>query len=699
MKQLTSVVLVLLLSPLAAWASTAGYVYVASPAVACPHASPCAPPQLVVFDGGTLQTVVTIDLPVHTVPSGLAISRNGDHLYVSNRGAEFGAATSLSVIDARRHTLTATYPLLPNQAGELAVRADDSLVYIMGRTESSAFEPQVHAFNTNTHAVVASSAINAGVSTGALSYSHATDRVYVLMDGGFGASGLTAYEATSLTAVASAHFGQASHTGLGVSADGLQLFANHYISSFPLSRSHAVTIVDASSLSTVTATGASYNLLNMDAVEVPGTGDALFAMSALSGSDPETSTLERFARASGTRAPPIRLNGTISAIAASPQPGRAVVLTVPNLAPAVQRRRLVAIDTVSGAIASERVIAHAGSMTSTPAGAQSCSYRLDSSYASFNSAQTVDVPIRLATDCAWMTTTDQPWVHVDRTSGTGNATITISADVNLTGQTRRATVTIGGQIVTVTQGSPQDATPAFGVIDTPGEGANVSGTIAITGWALDDLAVQTVFIYRDPVAGEPQTQIPIGTATLVEGARPDVQAAYPSFPFASRAGWGYMLLTNMLPASADGSYRIHVYVADLDRHSTYLGSRTIHVNNAASTLPFGAIDTPGQGEVVSGVIINWGWALTPQPANIPTDGSTIDVVIDGVVVGRPTYGFNRADIAALFPGYANTNSAVGYFTIDTRTLANGVHTIAWVVRDSLGRAQGIGSRYFTVQNP
>lgn len=40
-----------------------------------------------------------------------------------------------------------------------------------------------------------------------------------------------------------------------------------------------------------------------------------------------------------------------------------------------------------------------------------------------------------------------------------------------------------------------------------------------------------------------------------------------------------------------------------------------------------------------------------------------------------------------------------YFTIDTTTLMNGVHTIAWVVRDSLGRTQGIGSRYFAVANP
>ncbi|HEX4595127.1 MAG TPA: hypothetical protein VH157_12670, partial [Bryobacteraceae bacterium] len=42
--------------------------------------------------------------------------------------------------------------------------------------------------------------------------------------------------------------------------------------------------------------------------------------------------------------------------------------------------------------------------------------------------------------------------------------------------------------------------------------------------------------------------------------------------------------------------------------------------------------------------------------------------------------------------------AVGFFFIDTTTLANGVHTIAWSVSDSGGRADGIGSRYFTVLN-
>jgi hypothetical protein len=102
---------------------------------------------------------------------------------------------------------------------------------------------------------------------------------------------------------------------------------------------------------------------------------------------------------------------------------------------------------------------------------------------------------------------------------------------------------------------------------------------------------------------------------------------------------------------------------------------------------------------VSGTIVNFGWALTPNPNTIPLDGSIMDVYVDSIVVGHPVYNNFRSDIASFFPGYANSNGAVGYFMLDTTTLTNGVHTIAWVVRDSAGNASGIGSRYFTVVNP
>jgi hypothetical protein len=44
------------------------------------------------------------------------------------------------------------------------------------------------------------------------------------------------------------------------------------------------------------------------------------------------------------------------------------------------------------------------------------------------------------------------------------------------------------------------------------------------------------------------------------------------------------------------------------------------------------------------------------------------------------------------------SGAIGVFNLDTTTLANGLHTLAWGVTDNQGRVDGIGSRYFTIQN-
>ena len=74
------------------------------------------------------------------------------------------------------------------------------------------------------------------------------------------------------------------------------------------------------------------------------------------------------------------------------------------------------------------------------------------------------------------------------------------------------------------------------------------------------------------------------------------------------------------------------------------------------------------------------------------------MIIDGQPAGHPTYNQFRNDVATIFPGLANSNGAVGFFYLDTTQLSNGMHTISWVVYDNAGRGDGIGSRYFTVQN-
>ena len=161
-----------------------------------------------------------------------------------------------------------------------------------------------------------------------------------------------------------------------------------------------------------------------------------------------------------------------------------------------------------------------------------------------------------------------------------------------------------------------------------------------------------------------------------------------------------MMLTNMLPNQGNGTFVLTAIAADSSGHEVILGKKTITCDNEHAVKPFGAIDTPGQGGDASGMnFVNFGWALTPQPNTIPTDGSTIKVWVDGVpLAGHPVYNQYRKDIATLFPGYNNSNGAVGYYYLDTTLYDNGIHTIAWSVKDDAGHSDGIGSRYFRILN-
>lgn len=240
-----------------------------------------------------------------------------------------------------------------------------------------------------------------------------------------------------------------------------------------------------------------------------------------------------------------------------------------------------------------------------------------------------------------------------------------------------------------------DTEHPFGSFDLPMQGSTVRSSIAVTGWTLDNWGIESVKIYRE----QGNTLVYIGDAVLVEGARPDVAASYPGYPNNTKAGWGYMMLTNFLPNGGNGTIVLHSIATDITGLSTTLGTKIITLDNASAVKPFGAIDTPTQGGTASGTgYVNFGWALTPQPNTIPVDGSTITVWVDGVALGNPVYNIYRSDIATLFPGYNNSNAAIGYFYLDTTNYTNGVHTIQWTVKDDAGNSDGIGSRYFSIRN-
>lgn len=235
--------------------------------------------------------------------------------------------------------------------------------------------------------------------------------------------------------------------------------------------------------------------------------------------------------------------------------------------------------------------------------------------------------------------------------------------------------------------------PPFGNLYTPLDGATVQGSVPVTGWVLDDVGAQSVEIWRNSGTGPTY----VGDATFVDGARPDIESQYPDYPQSGRAGWGYMLLTNSLP---DGSTSLWAVATDVEGNETTLGTKTITVDNANAVKPFGAIDSPpGPCTPLSGQATVLGWVLTPQPNSIPADGSTINVYIDGVNRGNPTYNIYRQDVANLFPGYNNSDGAGFLFQIDTTTYADGIHSIHWTATDDAGNSGGIGSRYFSISNP
>jgi len=342
------------------------------------------------------------------------------------------------------------------------------------------------------------------------------------------------------------------------------------------------------------------------------------------------------------------------------------------------------------------------------------------SFLTKTAAQTVRLTQTGIGPVTWTAVANSPWLVVSPASGSGSATLTVSVQF----QYGLAESQIGSVSLTFT-GAGNTAGPIgvtlttlvaptapFGSFDTPQDGSTgLSGSIAVSGWALDDLQVTGVAICRDAVTGESATpdarcssqpKIFIGNAVFIDGARPDVQAIYSAYPLSSRAGWGYLMLTNFLPNLGNGAYTIYAYASDADGHSGLLGSKTIACANSLSATPFGAIDTPGQGDTVSGIAYaNFGWVLAPAPAFAdPPDGGAVSVFIDGASVGSPAAWAARPDLTALFPSlqFPGISKALGVFGLDTTKLSNGLHTIAWIVTSTGGATGGVGSRFFNVAN-
>jgi N-acetylmuramoyl-L-alanine amidase len=108
---------------------------------------------------------------------------------------------------------------------------------------------------------------------------------------------------------------------------------------------------------------------------------------------------------------------------------------------------------------------------------------------------------------------------------------------------------------------------SFGALDLPSEGLVFSGTVTITGYAVDFEGVNRVEIYVDGVYQ--------GNATYGL-ARPSVGAAFPGYPDAANSGWSFSLDSTLF---SESFHQVQVVVVDDEGESTHVGERQFKVTN------------------------------------------------------------------------------------------------------------------------
>ncbi len=219
-------------------------------------------------------------------------------------------------------------------------------------------------------------------------------------------------------------------------------------------------------------------------------------------------------------------------------------------------------------------------------------------------------------------------------------------------------------------------------LDTPADGATVTGIVEVSGWILDDRGVSNIDLYVDGV---------LTAAADINIARYDVLQAYPWYAGTpcENPGFSTSFDTSSLTS---GSHTISLHVTFSDSSTEDFGQRTVIVDGTLNQAPFGELEYPGEGQAMNGVFPIMGWALD--------DGSVVqvEVTVDGQAYGDAVQGIHRPDVGNRFPTVTGSDYAGFLYNINTSKLSNGVHTIGVRLWDDEGASRLVGQRRVQVFN-
>ena len=129
------------------------------------------------------------------------------------------------------------------------------------------------------------------------------------------------------------------------------------------------------------------------------------------------------------------------------------------------------------------------------------------------------------------------------------------------------------------------------------------------------------------------------------------------------------------------------------------GSYSISVKVAATATgpPVVTIDSPAPGATLSGTVLVSGWAID-NTTTIGTAIGSVQVLVDGVLVGTANYGGVRTDVCTAYPGRPGCPNVGFTYQLNTASLSLGTHTITVVATDT-DNSPDTGSQSITVNVP
>lgn len=184
----------------------------------------------------------------------------------------------------------------------------------------------------------------------------------------------------------------------------------------------------------------------------------------------------------------------------------------------------------------------------------------------------------------------------------------------------------------------------------------------------------------------------------------DVQRYYPTYPDSPRAGFVFSLDVGDLVNNRGfrvGNHTMKVRVGDAEQTFADIPNTSgipvfFRCATASNDLPaLGYIDFPTKSDFVRGNVSFFGWALDQNFGGV----QTVEIYVDGNLMGIAQYGLPRTDVQRAYPTIANSLNSGWRFTLDTTQFSDAKHRLTVRTIDGQGHDAEIGSIDFYVDNP